>query len=156
MSDYFDAQFVAHAQREREKATQELTSSLFAVPERLPPHNGTKTSRAAARDKQVAGAAVDRGRILLALADAGSRGLTREEIGQILSMPGDTVRPRVWEMMLRPEVWARCDADAPLICEHGDQRATSRGKAAAIVRLTPAGTHAAGRLSDLAVSGRVA
>lgn len=64
------------------------------------PHNGTSTSRAAAVGAQASGqASTDRERVLRAIQAAGERGITRSDICHQLGLSGDTVRPRVWELM---------------------------------------------------------
>ncbi len=63
-----------------------------------PPHNGTVTSkRAAERIKPSAAAA----RLIVyeAISRAGIHGLTREEIEDVTGLPGNTVRPRVYDLM---------------------------------------------------------
>jgi len=61
-----------------------------------PPDNGTQTSIAAA--KAVPDAATLRSCVLSAIVDA-ANGLTREEIEAATGLNGNTVRPRVWELV---------------------------------------------------------
>lgn len=63
-------------------------------------HNHTATSIAAAEATQ-SSAAVARQRILDAIRAAGIHGLTREEIEAATGIPGNTVRPRVRELVQR-------------------------------------------------------
>jgi hypothetical protein len=81
-----------------------LTLSMdFSAPPQdfsAPPHNGTGTSRLAAIGVQTSGqAATDRERVLRAIQCAGERGITRADICHSTGLSGDTVRPRVWELM---------------------------------------------------------
>jgi hypothetical protein len=69
---------------------------LFAP--RLPPHNQRATSLAAAQSKQTV-AATERERVYEAIRRMGTYGATREELQSKLSMAGDTVRPRCWELL---------------------------------------------------------
>jgi Fic family protein len=61
-----------------------------------PPDNGTDTSKAAA--KAVPDAARLRACVLETI-EAASAGLTREEIEAATGLSGNTVRPRVWELV---------------------------------------------------------
>lgn len=61
------------------------------------PHNGTPTSIAAADSQSPRKTAIDRERILAYVRSAG--GATRDEIEVGLGMQGNTVRPRVWELV---------------------------------------------------------
>lgn len=63
-----------------------------------PPHNGTATSKAAARQIKVV-AGTQRAEILRAIVEAGSEGLTDKEIQDALGMGGDTERPRRGELL---------------------------------------------------------
>ena len=61
------------------------------------PHNGTATSRAAAENQKPSKVKADRAAIL---AYVKSRdGATRDQIEVGLGMAGNTVRPRVWELI---------------------------------------------------------
>jgi hypothetical protein len=83
-----------------------------------PPDNGTDTSIAAA--KAVPDAATLRACVLETIA-AAAAGLTREEIEAATGLSGNTVRPRVWELVR-----------AGLVVECGTRR-TASGRAAAVV-----------------------
>lgn len=64
------------------------------------PHNGTSTSRAAAHVVEATGkATTDRARVLECIKQAGERGITRADIGAQTGLRGDTVRPRVYELL---------------------------------------------------------
>jgi hypothetical protein len=52
------------------------------------------------------GAGTDRMRVLMALRDAGSRGMTDDELQDALNMPGDTERPRRISLCEVGLVWA--------------------------------------------------
>lgn len=65
-----------------------------------PPHNGTATSRAAARHVGAAGMALDqRGKVLRAITEAGGRGTTRADIAQATGIIQSTVCARVYELL---------------------------------------------------------
>ena len=83
-----------------------------------PPDNGTATSKAAA--KAVPDAAKLRACVLAAIADAAA-GLTREEIEAATGLSGNTVRPRVWELVR-----------AGIVKPEG-VRKTQSGRAAAVI-----------------------
>jgi hypothetical protein len=64
------------------------------------PHNGTETSKAASVAVAASGdAQADRARVLECIRVAGKRGITRADICNQTGLSGDTVRPRVWELM---------------------------------------------------------
>ena len=63
-----------------------------------PPHNGTVNSKRAA-ERVKPSAAVARLIVFEAISNAGIHGLTREEIEAVTGLPGNTVRPRVWDLM---------------------------------------------------------
>lgn len=90
-----------------------------------PPHNRTPTSVAAAASK-VSDAATERARVYIYLASLGAVGATREEIEDALHMPGNTVRPRVWELMGNGGHVAR-------IMEAGVVRLTRSGRRAEVL-----------------------
>lgn len=90
-----------------------------------PPHNRTPTSVAAATSK-VSDAATERARVYAYIASLGAVGATREEIEDALQMPGNTVRPRVWELMGNGGHVAR-------IREAGFTRATRSGRRAEVL-----------------------
>lgn len=66
-------------------------------------HNGTRTSRLAA-DSIVKNAATLRLKVLQALLSAGQGGLTREELEEVTGMGGNTLRPRVRELVLAKQI----------------------------------------------------
>lgn len=88
-------------------------------------HNHTATSIAAAEHAQ-SGAAVARQRILDAIRAAGVHGLTREEIEAATGIPGNTVRPRVRELIQRSHIE-----------EAGEQRMTKSGERAKVLTVLP-------------------
>jgi len=90
-----------------------------------PPDNGTATSNAAA--KAVPDAARLRACVLAAIAESAA-GLTREEIEAATGLSGNTVRPRVWELVR-----------TGLVAECGTRRTASGRAAAVIVRVKGAG-----------------
>lgn len=91
------------------------TLPLFAVP-----HNGTPTSRAAA--KSVEGQVeYDRRMILQALQRAKSYGATDDELQELLSMSGNTERPRRGELVKQG-----------LVAHSGFVRTTHSGRSAAV------------------------
>jgi hypothetical protein len=86
-------------------------------------HNRTSTSIAAA-ESMTGSAAGDRARILDAIRAAGIHGLTRDEISDRTGISGDTVRPRVRELL---------DSKPPPIEEAGEIRRTASGRAAKVL-----------------------
>jgi response regulator of citrate/malate metabolism len=82
-----------------------------------PPDNGTTTSKAAAKSVD---AATLRACVLETI-EAAAAGLTREEIEAATGLSGNTVRPRVWELV-----------HAGLVAECGTRR-TASGRAAAVM-----------------------
>lgn len=135
-----ESYFEAHQRRVREQADAARLNGLVGLP-LLAPENGTATSAAAA--KAVSGKAeIDRRRVLAYLVECGPVGATREEIAHALGMDGDTVRPRVWELRDKPEVWARFGEEKPLVIELGEERLTRHGNRASVVTVTPAGYRA--------------
>lgn len=86
----------------------------------IAPHNGTATSREAAR---LIGskAATDRRRVLDYLKARGREGATDREIGEALSLGGDTVRPRRWELV-----------HAGLVVDSDETRRTPSGRNATV------------------------
>jgi hypothetical protein len=89
-------------------------------------HNGTATSIAAAESKR-GSAATDRQRVLDAIRAAGIHGLTREQIEVATALTGNTVRPRVAELIA-----------AGTIEEAGELRRTTTGRAARVLSVVPA------------------
>jgi hypothetical protein len=84
-------------------------------------HNGTPTSRAAAK-KHRQHAAVQRSRVLAAIIMA-KDGATREELEGVTGLGGNSIRPRVRELIR-----------AGLLKETGDTRKTRAGIAASVLR----------------------
>jgi hypothetical protein len=84
-------------------------------------HNGTATSIAAAESIRGT-AATDRQRVLDAIRAAGIHGLTREQIEVATGLAGNSVRPRVAELIA-----------AGTIEEAGEIRRTSTGRAARVL-----------------------
>jgi hypothetical protein len=102
--------------------------------EPAPPHNHTRTSIAAA--DSVRGKADRQREDVYACIVAHPRGITREEIQDALGLDGNSVRPRVWELLGNNGHPAR-------IRETGETRKGRSGRHAevlAIIRLTLAGT----------------
>lgn len=64
-----------------------------------PPHNGTETSIEAAVSLDGNATATLRSQVLQAIVEAGPYGMTREELQRRLGLAGDTLRPRVWELL---------------------------------------------------------
>jgi len=131
------------AQSEQEMAGTPLGATLTPSA----PHNGTTTSRAAA--KAVGGHAdADRWRILQFIVDRADLGATRDEIVIYFNltdrpMGGDTVRPRVWECMDAEAVLARYGVNDVLLRESGETRQTQRGRKAHVLVATAAGIQVA-------------
>lgn len=99
---------------------------LFDPP---PPNSGTNTSRAAAASMEQA-APVLREQVFDAIA-AAPDGLTCEELCEALDLPGDTVRPRLWELRGQPK-----KAQRPVrIMDSGETRKTKRGRKATVWRV---------------------
>jgi hypothetical protein len=69
-----------------------------------PAQRHSATSLAAAKSVEP-NANTDRRRILLAIRDAGVRGLTDEELQFGLNLPGDTERPRRNELLEKGLIW---------------------------------------------------
>lgn len=66
-----------------------------------PPSNGVRTSDAAA--ESVAGVSAEmRRRVLEHIRSCGDHGCTAEEIEDALGIPGNSVRPRLWELRKVP------------------------------------------------------
>ena len=64
------------------------------------PHNGTATSQAAAASVTRSGRAlIDRERVYQAVLASGVRGMTRRDLEETLQLDGNTLRPRVWELL---------------------------------------------------------
>jgi hypothetical protein len=86
------------------------------------PHSGAATSRAAAKAVRPGFAARSRRLILDAVEASMPDGLTREELEDRLRLAGNTVRPRVWELL----------ASGALV-ESGRTRPTRSGRDAAVL-----------------------
>lgn len=89
-------------------------------------HNGTATSIAAAESIRGT-AATDRQRVLERIRAAGIHGLTREQIEVATGLSGNSVRPRVAELIA-----------AGTIEEAGEIRRTSTGRAARVLTIVQA------------------
>ena len=146
--DYEAAYRMRLAAKRRADAEQETAdAALWGPLTPSAPHNGTTTSRAAA--KAVAGHAdADRWRILQFIVDRADLGATRDEIVIYFNltdrpMGGDTVRPRVWECMDAEAVLARYGVNDVLIRESGETRRTQRGRKAHVLVATAAGIQVA-------------
>lgn len=85
------------------------------------PHNSTATSIAAADSISPEKAATQRERILMFVKSQG--GATRDEIEVGLNMAGNTVRPRVWELVR-----------AGRLIESSEQRPTRAGCKAKVLK----------------------
>lgn len=88
-----------------------------------PPHSGGITSRAAA-EAIAPTAATTRELVFEFIAAAGAAGATREEIQTGLNLAGDTVRPRVWELIGSDRVEVTTET-----------RKTLRGRAAEVLKV---------------------
>lgn len=82
-----------------------------ALGEQLPSvRHAPATSRAAARRAEF-GAEAQRELVFACLLERGRNGATAEELGQLLELPGDSIRPRLWELRglnrKRPELPVR-------------------------------------------------
>jgi hypothetical protein len=89
-----------------------------------PPHNGRPTSIAAAAS--VADRVATQRLAVLGVIAATPHGLTREEIADALHLGGDTVRPRVWELMGN-------NGHGAQIRESGERRKTRSGRNAEVL-----------------------
>lgn len=66
----------------------------------IAPHNGTATSQEAAASVSRSGRAlIDRERVYQAVLASGVRGMTRRDLEETLQLDGNTLRPRVWELL---------------------------------------------------------
>jgi hypothetical protein len=64
------------------------------------PHCGKATSQAAAASVAKSGRAlIDRERVYREVLASGARGMTRRDLEEALSLDGNTLRPRVWELL---------------------------------------------------------
>ena len=117
MTTYIEA-FEARQTEARRLIREELLDAF-----RSPPDNGTLTSREAAV-KIVPDAARQRDEVFRAIQDSDA-GLTREQIQDHTGFSGDSVRPRVWELM-----------EAGMIQEReGVYRFTRSGRRAAVLEV---------------------
>jgi hypothetical protein len=96
------------------------------------------TSKAAADRVGVSMSATQRQSILRALFAAGIHGCTRQELEVQCSMSGDSVRPRVAELM---------SANPPLVENSDEIRRTETGRAAHVLVLSLAGRLALSEVS---------
>lgn len=99
-------------------------NDLFDPP---PSERSSTTSVAAAAAKTPLSAGQQRRNVMRVLVIFGA--LTREQIAEELGLSGDSVRPRVWELMRH---------DPPLVRENGE-RPTVSGRMAAVLEPTFAG-----------------
>lgn len=85
------------------------------------PHNNSQTSRDAADS---IAHAIESQMVLVreAIAAAGELGMTRPELCAVLDLPGDSVRPRCWQLM----------RDG-LVRDSGRTRVTPRGRKAEVL-----------------------
>lgn len=140
MSD-LKAYLEANANRVAAQKAERARDALLSTPlfgDEAPPHNGTTTSRAAA-DGARGHAHADRVRILAYLVAQGDHGATREEIEAALTMNGNTVRPRVAELLREERIWHRFGQEEPLLTEPGNTRPTRSGDPASVLVATLAG-----------------
>jgi len=92
-----------------------------------PPHaKGSGTSRAAAKEKTALSASAQRVLVARVLA---ATPCTREELCYATMLSGDSLRPRIWEMLR---------AAPPLVRAHGERR-TESNRLAEVLELTDAG-----------------
>lgn len=84
------------------------------------PHNGRPTSRAAAQ--AIEPKAGTYRHAVLELIRLEPHGLTREDLCELTGLSGDTIRPRVWELI-----------GQGLIMESGETRPTRSGRAAEVL-----------------------
>jgi hypothetical protein len=64
------------------------------------PHNGKPTSQSAAASVERSGRAlIDRERVYQCVLSSGKRGMTRRDLEEDLALDGNTLRPRVWELL---------------------------------------------------------
>lgn len=89
--------------------------------DRPAPHNGTPTSRGAARAIRHRAQTI-RLKIYDLLVSRGANGATREEVEQATGFVGNTVRPRIVELV-----------EAHLVQESGRTRPTVAGRAASVL-----------------------
>lgn len=82
----------------------------------------TSNTSAAARESIQSHITRMRGRVYMAVLKAGVRGLTREEIERRAKMKGNSVRPRVCELI-----------DAKLLVPSGEERCTESGRKAVVL-----------------------
>lgn len=75
-----------------------IQETLFDIGDPLPPHNGTRTSMEAAASIQHK-APSWRERIFNYIQSRGGSGATRDEIERKLGISGNTVRPRITELL---------------------------------------------------------
>lgn len=93
-----------------------------SAPAPTAPHNGTSTSRTAAVAVAESGkSATYRERVLECIRRAGERGITRADIEAQTGLTGNTIRPRVYELMGRQKD-SEGSYPAPLIKETEETR----------------------------------
>lgn len=76
----------------------DVVSALCGVPQVGPYTRDSVTSKKAAYENMPRSGS-QRWRVLRAIAMQGGSGATREEISRMTGLDGDSVRPRVWELM---------------------------------------------------------
>jgi hypothetical protein len=107
---------------------------LFGEPEEVqtepvPPFEpSSETSTEAATEKDEDSRVTERRRVYEYIYDKGDYGATREEIEFGLSLSGNTVRPRVWELL------GSGGRHKPAIFESSDRRPTTSGRRAAVLK----------------------
>ena len=102
MTIAFDFDASDYVEQSRHDDIQRANAGLdgiFAVPPAAP-HNGTATSQSAAASVSRSGRAlIDRERVYQAVLASGVRGMTRRDLEETLQLDGNTLRPRVWELL---------------------------------------------------------
>jgi hypothetical protein len=102
---------------------QTVRQETLPCPE--PPARHESSTSIAAAEKIKPDANTQRALVLSYLRGRGSTGATREEICTALGMSGDSIRPRVWELMRAKPV--------PLVVETPATRRTQSGREAFIL-----------------------
>lgn len=124
----FETSRLAHGQ---ENSTGLISRPPIPAPASpLPPFaRRSETSRQAAIAKYDAGTAPSQREIIYRLIMfAGDKGQTREEIAEKLELSGDTVRPRIKELLGEAKHWPD-----PFIKRNGETRKTKSGLSAEIL-----------------------
>lgn len=108
---------------ETRKAAGDAFAAMLPLPlwmEPTPAHNGTRTSVDAAHAIKPHVAA-QRSRVAVCIASAGALGRTAQEIESMLSLSGNTVRPRICELR-----------EHGVIRDNGRTRKSSSGRACVV------------------------